>query len=68
MVSGGRKGGGEGGQLKNKKVGGHAAEDQNQMRTSIGKYKTIPDQSTQSFTVIILLVKNNKGRGGGGGA
>ena len=37
------------------------------MWTSIGKYKTIPDQSTQSFTVIILLVKNNKGRGGGGG-
>ena len=43
------------GKLKNKKVGGYAAEEKNQ----------IPDQSTRSFTVVIdntvshFLVKNN---------
>ena len=53
-------------ELKNKKVGGYAAEDQNQTRTSRWTIKTIPDQSTRSFTVEIdlntvshLLVKNN---------
>ena len=38
--------------LQYKKVAGHAAEDQNQIRTC-SWYKTIPDQSTRSFTVII---------------
>ena len=43
------------GKLKNKKAGGYAAEEKNQ----------IPDQSTPSFTVVIdnavshFLVKNN---------
>ena len=32
--------------LKYKKVGGHATEDQNQIRTC-SWYKTIPDQSTR---------------------
>ena len=31
---------------------GHAAEDQNQIRSSIGK-QTILDQSTRSFTVVV---------------
>ena len=54
--------------LKYKKVGGHAAEDQNQIRTSSCKQLT-PDQPTRSFTVGLintvyhLLVKNNQGRG-----
>ena len=38
--------------LKYKKVGGHAAEDQSQIRTC-SWYKTIRDQSTRSFTVMI---------------
>ena len=46
-----RRGGG-GNKLKYKKVGVHAAEDQNQIQPSSWKI-TIPDQSKQSFTVVI---------------
>ena len=38
--------------LKYKEVGGHAAENHNEIRTC-SWYKTIPDQSTRSFTVMI---------------
>ena len=53
--------------LKNKKVGGHAAEDQNQIETSSWQINH-PGSVLQSWlinTVSHLLVKNNQRRGGG---
>ena len=38
--------------LRYKKLGGHAAEDQNQIRTSSWQY-TIPEQSARSFAVVV---------------
>ena len=39
--------------LQVQEVGGRAAKDKKKSQLPVGEYKNIPDQSTQSFIVVI---------------